>query len=138
MSRIVVGVDGSETGRAALSWAFDEAALRDWPVVVVHAYTNRPFGTETVPLPGPALDLASAAEALVQREIGFAHNVAHAAKIETVIAEGGPARLLTNTALPGDILVVGSRGRGGFVGLLLGSTSQQVVSHADCPVLVVR
>jgi len=137
MSRIVVGVDGSPTGLQALRWALQEASQRGWPVVAVHAYTGYYFWTRYLPA-GPLVDLARAADEVLREQLELALNSAYDVKVETVVAEGNPARLLIETALPDDLLVVGSRGHGGFPGLLLGSTSQHVANHADCSVVIVR
>ena len=75
---------------------------------------------------------------LISREAGAAAEAAGAADVQAEVLTGQPTAQLLATARPQDLLVVGSRGRGGFAGLLLGSTSTQLVQHAPCPVLVVR
>jgi nucleotide-binding universal stress UspA family protein len=140
MSKIVVGVDGSPGSRAALHWAHDEAQLRGADLVVVTVWqfpvmTSLPaFGA----MPPPE-NLGSDAEgALLQTlsEEGIA--ASHDVPVTTVVAEGAAAPALLDASADADLLVVGSRGHGGFTGLLLGSVSQQCVSHATCPVVVVR
>lgn len=139
MSRIVVGVDGSVTGLAALRWALDEAALRHWPVVAVHAYETPTFGVERVATRSPVLDLAPSALDLVGEQVRRARSGGRGrdVRIETVVAEGHPARVLADAALDDDLLVVGSRGRGGVAELVLGSTSHRVAARAHCPVVIV-
>ena len=139
MSRIVVGVDGSGTGLAALRWALDEAALRHWPVIVVHAYETPAFGIERVTTRSPVLDLAPSARAVADEQVRRARSGGrgHGVPLETVVAEGDPARVLVDAALDDDLLVVGSRGRGGVAELVLGSTSHRAAAHARCPVVVV-
>jgi nucleotide-binding universal stress UspA family protein len=141
--RLVVGVDGSEHARGALRWAVDEARLRNWVVVAVHAYTIPPYllAPEPVPLgvvaPDPALlqQLETAAEKLLADEIEQADT--QDLVIEGRVVAGPPADALLTAAREGDLLVVGSRGHGGFKGLLLGSVSHQVANHAPCPVVIV-
>lgn len=136
--RIVVGVDGSDHSRCALHFAFEEARRRDARVDVVYAWTV----PTTMAMPGymgpvdmpPVEELARDAKELV------AHLVESAPpdiEIETITCRGSAARSLLEVAEGADLLVVGSRGRGGFRGLLLGSTSHQSISHAPCPVVVV-
>jgi nucleotide-binding universal stress UspA family protein len=140
MGKIVVGVDASEGSRAALRWAFDEARLRACPLDVVTVW-QYPVLT-TLPAFGalpPIEDLSTEAETSLTQvlaEEGVASTDAVA--VSTVVAEGAAAAALLETATDADLLVVGSRGHGGFTGMLLGSVSQHVVSHAPCPVVVVR
>jgi nucleotide-binding universal stress UspA family protein len=135
VQRIVVGVDGSDGGDAALRWALAEAALRGATVdamIVWHIpYVARDPAIGLVI--DPAGEAAHAAELLDAATTGE-----HDVVVNRVVAEGGAARALIDRAQGADLLVVGSRGRGGFTGLLLGSVSQQCVQHAPCPVVVVR
>jgi nucleotide-binding universal stress UspA family protein len=130
VARIVVGVDDSPGGRLALRWALDEAELRHAELEVVHVWT------------------------LALIEGWNSEWPADAAFLDKVIAESGhrdgvtvtpvplqsqvPAFGLLGQAAGADLLVLGSRGRGGFTGLLLGSVSTQCVHHATCPVVVVK
>lgn len=138
MNRIVVGVDGSEHSRHALQWAFSEGKLRNATVEVLHAWTNYTVYTP----PGAVFDdreqLQKQASALLENEIQAALGDSPAPRIETVTAEGSPAECLINASNGADLVVVGSRGRGGFSGLLLGSVSQQVTHHAHCPIVIVK
>jgi len=140
MSKIVVGVDGSPGSRAALRWAHEEAQLREATLEVVTVWqfpmmTSLPaFGA----MPPPD-DLSSDAERMLLQtlsEEGVAST--HDLPVTTVVAEGAAAPALIEAAADADLLVIGSRGHGGFTGLLLGSVSQQCASHASCPVVVVR
>ena len=140
MGTIVAGVDGSEGSREALRWALDEARLRGWDVQVVQAWRDPYFVT-----PGFAQPEDFEPDALRMRaQEGLAATVADVAgdesgvAIEQRVAEGSAATVLVEAAKDADLLVVGSRGHGGFSGLVLGSVSQQCVAHAPCPVLVVR
>ena len=141
--RVVVGVDGSEHARRALRWAVDEARLRNWAVVAVHAYTVPPYllAAEPVPLgvvpPDPALlqQVETSAEKLLAEEIEQVDT--KDLDIEGRVVAGPPADALLTAAREGDLLVAGSRGHGGFKGLLLGSVSQQLANHAPCPVVIV-
>lgn len=141
---MVVGVDGSEHARRALDWAADEARLRKWSLVAVHAYTLPPYllapepvlGGGAVP-PDPALleQVEEVAKKLLADEI---ERVASDDLVVDGRVVGGPAAdAVIRAAEEGDLVVVGSRGVGGFRGLLLGSVSQQVAHHAPCPVVIV-
>lgn len=137
MERIVVGVDGSETARAALHWALDEARLRSAAVDVVHAW-QMPYVSS---FPYPMVDVLSGefereARQVLDRMVGGA-DTSGVPAVEPLLVCDGAARALLDTAKGAELLVVGSRGRGGFTGLLLGSVSQHVVHHASCPVVVV-
>jgi nucleotide-binding universal stress UspA family protein len=143
---IVVGVDGSEGSVRALRWAVEEARLRDAQLRVIHAWyvpliLSAP-SDETFGIPPPAGSLDEVRTALA-REAGkvLAASLQGTGSDEVQVVgeviEGKPARVLTEAAAEADLLVVGSRGLGGFTGLLLGSVSQQCAHHARCPLVVV-
>ena len=136
--RIVVGVDGSPASQAALAWAVDEAELRDCEVEAVHAWSPIVFAPVTGMVPSPTLapeDLEREAVELLGTALEAVGNPPSA---RPVAAAGGVAEVLLSHAKGAELVVVGSRGRGGFAGLLLGSVSQQVAHHAPCPVVIVR
>ena len=140
---IVVGVDGSARSRQALEWAIEEARLRGAGVVATMVYdvppSLYPYGIPSSGNPEVAEDVRRGAETSLSNFVDNVWSVAEGVEIETeVVEDAQPARALTDRAGDGDILVVGSRGLGGFRGLLLGSVSQQVVQHARCPVVVVH
>jgi len=138
---IVVGVDGSAGAKAALRWALDEARLRRTVLRVVHAWTFPYAGTGygILPLVDETLEkkLDENARALLDQVLTEAGAAATGVEVERVTEEGAPAHVLLEHADGADLLVVGSRGFGGFKGLLLGSVSQQCVHHARCAVVVV-
>jgi nucleotide-binding universal stress UspA family protein len=135
MKTIVVGVDGSETSKRALAWAIEEAGLRGCKVRTVHAW-QYPVSDAWAGMPVNIYDeLEEDAKRQldsVVREVAGAQ----AAGIEQVVVVGAPSWVLVESARDAELLVVGSRGLGGFKGLLLGSVGQQVVHHAPCPVVV--
>jgi len=139
MGGIVVGVDGSEGSTRALQWAVEEGRVRGSEVTAVFVLAHRYVDPEWAALmPPPVEELRREAE----RQLGEAAAKVDATGVklrqEVVIAEGhGLSKSLLEAAQGADLLVVGSRGRGGFQGLLLGSVSQQVLHHAPCPVVVV-
>ncbi|HVM08582.1 MAG TPA: universal stress protein [Acidimicrobiales bacterium] len=136
-AKIVVGVDGSKASRRALEWAVAEARLRDASLHVVYAWHYPYFAA--MPTGGPLVSAQSLEEAGEQVIQDSLHDL-DTAGIEIVTRPiGGPAAfVLIDLSEHADMVVVGSRGHGGFAGLVLGSVSQQVVSHARCPVVVVR
>jgi nucleotide-binding universal stress UspA family protein len=132
--RIVVGVDGSTGARRALAWAVDEAERRGATVEAVHAWepplaVATPLGVAPVDLHQD--DLGTEMEAMR----ALVADVAPAA--ELTFGAGSPAGALLEAGRDADLIVVGSRGRGGFAGLLLGSVSQQVAHHSPVPVVIV-
>jgi nucleotide-binding universal stress UspA family protein len=125
---IVVGVDGSEPSKAALRWAVEEARLRHARVRVVHAWW-------VYPMLQPGADPTEAVRTFVTETLGGQID----AEVTPVAVQGEQASAaLVDAAEDADLLVVGSRGAGGFSGLLLGSVSQQCTHHAPCPVVIVR
>jgi nucleotide-binding universal stress UspA family protein len=136
MSTIVVGVDGSEHASAALRWALDEALLRGWDVLALHTYHA---AMASVDVPRTYVDLLEPAVAVLGSAVDKA--LADAGRdvgVRRYVVEGDAATELVRAAGPADLVVVGSRGHGVVAGALLGSTSQYVVCHARCPVVVVR
>jgi nucleotide-binding universal stress UspA family protein len=138
---VVVGIDGSAGASAALRWAAAEARLRKSRLLIVHAWMAVYMD---VLLAGPldgfsgagVSDMHRAAEELLEK--ATAGLEAEGVEIECRVVEGGAAQVLVGAAGEGDLLVVGSRGHGGFAGLLLGSVSQQCAHHAHCPVVIVH
>jgi len=141
MSRIVVGIDGSEESRRALAWAAAEARLRDAPLRVVHTwlfpYTAVGPGLDPVLDTQMIEDVRRAAENVVESELAGLGEELAGVDVERVVVEGAAAPVLIEAAEGADLLVVGSRGRGGFAGLLLGSVGQQCAHHAPCPLVIV-
>lgn len=139
MATVVVGVDGSGGAQGALRFAVEEARIRGAVVRAVmawdvdtQAYSAGPWG----PMIDPT-ELEERTRAVLDAAVDKAE-ADGAATIERVVAIGQPARVLVEQARGADMLVVGSRGRGGFAGLLLGSVGYQCVQHAPCPVTIVR
>jgi nucleotide-binding universal stress UspA family protein len=138
---IVVGVDGSESARAALGFALDEARLRGAAVRVVgvwHVPVTAYGGAMVAPDPSLVGDLEPQMSRVLERALEDAGDAAAGLEVEKVVREGAPVAVLLEEAQDAELLVVGSRGLGGFRGLLLGSVSQQCSHHAPCPVVIVR
>lgn len=135
MPKIVVGVDGSDASRAAVRWAADEARLRGIGLQAVEGWEFSPliFAAD-VPV---ALDELRASVTEHLRSV-VADEVGAGVDVTELVVEKAPVPALLDQCGPDDILVVGSRGRGGFAGLLLGSVSQQLAQHSTCPVVIVR
>jgi nucleotide-binding universal stress UspA family protein len=138
--RIVVGVDGSESSKAALAWAIRQAALTGAEVDAVHAWREPVPYTYgygyTVALPVP--DIEKFERQVLDEAIAGAADLAPQVEIRPVLVQDNPAQALLDAAKGADLLVVGSRGHGGFAEALLGSVGQHCVHHADCPVVVIR
>jgi nucleotide-binding universal stress UspA family protein len=140
--RIVVGMEGSGGAKAALRWALSEARYRNATVDVVTAYapTYVPASPEFnyVPLdPANLEDEVRKMQNTVVDEVlaeGCGRNIV----VNRILMRGRAPETLIEAAKGADMLVVGSRGRGGFRGLLLGSVSQQIAHHGTCPVVIVR
>ena len=134
--RILAGVDGSGPSRLALEWAVAEARLRHGLVRVVTAWEFPPV---TVGMEGLIHDPKVFPQAARRVQKETLHRVDSAGVTVTGdVVQGHPAAVLLRAAEDADLLVVGSRGLGGFTGMLLGSVSTQVLHHSPCPVLVVR
>jgi nucleotide-binding universal stress UspA family protein len=135
---IVVGVDGSSHAQAALRFAVAEARLRGATVEAVMAW-HLPYygGVAGMPLPLDSEAIERSYRAELDRAVERVDTGGMATPIERRLVEGTPAGVLLDASTGASLLVVGSRGRGGFVGLLLGSVSHQVAAHAHCPVVIV-
>lgn len=140
MERIVVGIDGSDGSRRALEWAIAEARLRGAAVEVVMTW-HEPYVAGAPVLAGTARQDLEAVERAHRSEMDRVLDSTDTrgldAPVERILVQGRAAGVLVDVARGADLLVVGSRGRGGFTGLLLGSVSQQVAAHAPCPVVIV-
>ena len=164
MGRIVVGVDASPEARRALAWAAAEARLRQAVLQVVHAYHAKDLATPvyfgsthtydaTVGAAGePPRELTASvhrreafeeavrgqADELLEAMVGELGETVSGVEVQqTVVEDRHPAEALVQLSVDAELLVVGSRGRGGFSELLLGSVSHAAVLHAVCPVVVV-
>lgn len=143
MGTIVVGVDHSAGARAALRFALGEARLRQATLRVVHAWQYGYTGTSGLEgfIPAPVADVEDFREAAAAALDETLREVAadeDGVVIEPRIEQGVPAAVLVEESQGAELLVVGSRGHGGFAQLLLGSVSQQCAQHASCPVVIVR
>jgi nucleotide-binding universal stress UspA family protein len=140
MPGIIVGIDGSDHSKNALEWAMKEAAIRHTPltVIIVHpviaGFSGRAVGYPTDDA------LVDKAREKAREEVDKTLAQLGGPGPETVTVQGVsgfPAEVLINAGRDADMLVVGSRGSGGFNRLLLGSVSSQVTHHALCPVVVI-
>lgn len=138
MQRIVVGVDGSPGSERALRWAIEEGGMRGAQVDAVHAW--HPIYVGLGPDGAMGLELGvleASARAVLDRAVDGADASVLEEPVNRRVVSGGAGASLLEAAQGADLLVVGARGHGGFVGLLLGSVSQQVAHHGTCPVVIV-
>lgn len=135
--RIVVGVDGSPSSIKALSWAIRQAELTGAEVEAVTAWSY-PSGYGWAPFGDGAADFEGNAGKLLFEALAEVSGIAPDVMVEPLVVQGHAADVLVRAAEGADLLVVGSRGHGGFAGMLLGSVSQHCVHHARCPVLILR
>ncbi|WP_086849662.1 universal stress protein [Amycolatopsis kentuckyensis] len=137
---VVVGVDGSPTSEQAIAVAFEEASLRGVPLIAVHAWSDITYedtrGTARVLTQPESLEEGEQ-RLLTERLAGWQEKYPDV-EIRRQLVRDRPRHVLLEASAEAQLVVVGSRGRGGFTGMLLGSTSQALVQHAQCPVLVVR
>jgi len=140
MAGIVVGVDGSEGSKRALEWAAGEAKLRRLPLTALLAWQwpTGIYGAGWMGVtPEVAEDLRKAAERRLEETCAAVAPALEGVEVTRSVVEGPPAQALLQAAEDADLLVVGTRGHGGFVGLLLGSVSQQCATHSPCPIVIV-
>lgn len=145
MSRILVGVDTSPPSVEALRRAVEEARWREASLEVVYAFAPpEPMAAFPVPVERGSDrrdvegEREKASQKLTEWLEGLDIDFSGVSLEVSVVADRKPSRALVERSPEADMIVVGSRGRGGFSGLRLGSTSEQVTRHARCPVLVVR
>jgi nucleotide-binding universal stress UspA family protein len=143
MSVIVVGVDHSAGAKEALRFALEESRLRQATLRAVHAWQFGYIGATGLegalpPIGGELHEYRAAAEAALDATLREAIPDAGEVEVERHVVEGAPGAVLVEESRGADLLVVGSRGHGGFAQLLLGSVSQQCAHHAECPVVIVR
>ena len=145
MGRIIVGIDGSEEAQHALDWALDEAKLRAAEVVVVHAHlpdTIDMYGMDGIinaeRLQAYTDEFERQHRQVVDDALERAGDRVESRAVTTKVERGwSPAHAIVEHSKGAELVVVGTRGRGGFAGVLLGSVSQQVAHHAHCPVVIV-
>jgi nucleotide-binding universal stress UspA family protein len=135
-AHIIVGVDGSDDSINAYRWALDEAKVRSAEVTAIFAWELPMIG-----IPG-AFDrdeLEAEGMKFLNDQLNGQQN-GNGVTVHRVVAQGDPSTSLIEACrrTDADMLVLGSRGRGGFGGLLLGSVGQECASHAPCPVLICR
>lgn len=137
---VVVGVDGSPVSEQAVAVAFDEASLRGVPLVALHAWNDDTYGSMYSTNRYLAeWDSVESGEQLIlaERLAGWQEKYPDV-EVQREVVRDRPRHALLKLSATAQLVVVGSRGRGGFRGMLLGSTSHALVQHAQCPVLVVR
>jgi nucleotide-binding universal stress UspA family protein len=134
---VVVGVDGSATSEAAIAFAFDEAAVRGVRLLAVHTWNDvRPTLVDPTMIDYAKLEDGERAE-LSEQLAGWREKYPDV-DVRPIVVRGRPTQTLLRYAGQAELVVVGSRGRGGFAGMVLGSTSHTLITHAICPVVVVR
>lgn len=141
MSGITVGIDGSAHSYRALEWAIKEAAIRHAPITVltIHSVPQSGWTGNPITLPRDAMDQEKARQAAEEMTLKVTSQLGDAqpASVTVRALTGFPAQDLIAASRDADLMVVGSRGAGGFARLLVGSVSSQVLHHAHCPVVVV-
>lgn len=150
MGRIVVGVDGSAQSQRALQWAVGEAQVHGWEVEAVYVFEHTPSWQLYAYGEGVAMGgdehwaqqnreaTARTAQALVDEMVAEVHNPQRVGVTARTLEDRRPARALVDHSGTAQMLVIGSRGRGGFAGLVLGSVGQQCAQYARCPLVLLR
>jgi len=138
--RIVVGVDGSEASQPALAYGFAYADSTGSTLTAVHTWWWEPLEGVSLGEPwiGDWTEIANQEAALVSEILGGYSEKYPDVRVRRHVVRGDPVVELLEQSRDASLLVVGSRGRGGFIGLLLGSVSRRVLKRATCPVAVVR
>lgn len=141
MAGIIVGVEGSHDAHRALEWAMQEAAARHVPLTVVTVHQVAAGGWSGTPifLPVDEPDVDQTRQAAEEAVAKAAAQLGESqpALVTVRAVSGSPSQELIEASRDADLLVVGSRGGGGFARLMMGSVSDQVVHYAHCPVVVV-
>ncbi|MET7426331.1 universal stress protein [Dactylosporangium sp. NPDC005555] len=129
---VVVGADGSPSSDAALGVAFEAARLRGTGVLAIRAYVP----AAVTALPYSVIETTE--RQLLEATVAGWKEKYPTVRLQTLLVNGRTAQVLVGATRTGQLVVVGSRGHGGFAGLLLGSVGQQLMHHAECPVLIVH
>ena len=140
MPGIIVGVDGSGHSQRALEWAMKEAAIRHAPLTIltVHPAIVGYFGSMvTTPVDLEFTEQIQAAVKLEADRVLAGLSGSHPESVTVKAVHGFPVEEFVSASKGADIVVLGSRGAGGFTRMLMGSTAGQVVQHAHCPVLII-
>jgi len=138
---IVVGVDGSETSSFAVRWGTREAVLRGEALRLVSVWEMPTFGSSfgAAAYSGDLVKaLRETAEDNLAQALDIVRAITNDVEVTMEAVEGNAASILLDRSREADLLVVGSRGLGGFRDLLLGSVSERCANHAACPVVIVR
>ncbi|MEJ5928819.1 universal stress protein [Corynebacterium sp. H128] len=137
---VVVAVDGSDASKVAVRWAANTAMKREIPLRLASSYAMPQFLYAEGMVPPQEIydDLQAETMEKIEEARAIAHEMAPDIKIGHTIAEGSPIDLLLDMSKDVTMIVMGSRGLGGLSGMVMGSVSAAVVSHSDCPVVVVR
>ena len=134
---IVVGIDGSDSSIAALGWAAKQAELTGSRLQVIVTW-EWPADFGWAPPLSPEYTPETDARRVLDEAIGQVRRTHPEVDVRSTLIKGHPAPVLINASRGAELLVLGSRGHGEFVGMLLGSVSEHCVTHAHCPVLVLR
>jgi nucleotide-binding universal stress UspA family protein len=136
---IVLGIDDSDGARTALAWAARQAEATSTRLRIVHAYDLNLAWIDADNADIPIWDARAqaVAHALLERVVAEVIPSFDRSQLELCVREGRPAVVLLQEAREASLVVVGSRGRGGFAGLLLGSVSQRLAQSSPCPVVIV-
>ena len=136
---VLLGVDGSPANDLVVGFAFQEAALRGVPLTAMHTWTH-PVSTgpgDMLPLVYDVAEVAAGEARVLAEALAGWHDKYPDVVVHRKLTHGGARKALIDATHRAQLVVVGTRGRGGFTGLLLGSVSQAVLHHAACPVAVV-
>jgi nucleotide-binding universal stress UspA family protein len=134
---VVVGVDGSPLSEAALAFAYEAAVMRKVPLVAVHTWWELILDPHVTSMIDWAALENEEREVLAERLAGWGEKYPDV-QVERLVLRDHPGHVLVEQSKRAQLVVVGSRGRGGFTGLVLGSVSHAVLQRAHCPVAVVR
>jgi nucleotide-binding universal stress UspA family protein len=137
VGRIAVGVDGSQCSEEALRWAIEEALRCDAELILVHGWTY-PYQGPKTGITEARDDMKLDAMRTLEASARLVREHAPTLRCHSIISEESPAKAIIDAAKEADMLVVGSRGHGGFAALLLGSVSRTVLQHSPVPVAVIR
>ena len=135
-NKIIVGVDGSPSSNAALEWAAQEAEIRGSTLELIHAWNYPNLGYEGYV--AVLEDFEKDASALLNEVVASVRKNYPNLKLVSPLIQGPTAQTIMDRAKEADMVVVGSRGRGGFSALLLGSVGQQLVHHCPAPVVIIH